>query len=311
MLSGASLRVCYLGISNPGFSRNRVFIRALRDAGVTVHECFDQTPGWRRYRNLYRKHRALRGGYDVMLVGYPGQTVTWFARLLAGGHAPVVLDALASRYEADVLSRQPGKRRSLYALKMRLIDFFGCRLAHLVLVETEARARYFEARGLAKPGGAARVFSGADDDAFHPRPDVAKRSRFTAIFRGRLMSEAGVCHVVDAAALLANEGVDFLIVGFGDKLEEIPSQISRLRLSNVTLETRNYTTLADLAVLLASCHVSLGQFEDHERLSRTIPPKAFETAAVGVPYVTARAAGISEIFQDGASALFVPPANPR
>lgn len=306
----SDLRVCYLGISDPGFSRNRTFIAALRAKGAVVHECFDRTPGWRRYRNLWRRHRELVGRYDVMVVGYPGQTVTWFARLLARGRAPVVLDALASRYEADILSRQPGKRRSLYALKMWLIDFVGSRLAHLVLVETDAQARYFERLRLVSPGRAVRVFGGADEDAFHALPEVPKRPEFTVIFRGRMMLEAGVRHIVDAAAVLAPQGVRFRLLGFGDTLAAIQRQVADLGLANVEVDTKNYPDLRDLAVALAECHVSLGQLEAHERLERTIPHKAFETAAVGVPYVTAAAAGIAELFVDGESALFVPPADP-
>ena len=54
----------------------------------------------------------------------------------------------------------------------------------------------------------------------------------------------------------------------------------------------------------------LGQFEDNPRLSRTIPHKAFEAFAMGIPYLTGDALAIREIANDGVSAFYVPLADP-
>jgi len=62
---------------------------------------------------------------------------------------------------------------------------------------------------------------------------------------------------------------------------------------------------------MLSCHISLGQFADHERLDRTIPHKAFESLALGLPYVTARAKGILEILRDGENCFMTNPADSK
>ena len=82
------MTVCYFGISSPDFSRNRIYRDALRSKGVRIVDCFDETPGWRKFLHLYRKHRILKGTYDVLIVAYPGHAIVWFARLIAT--APVV-----------------------------------------------------------------------------------------------------------------------------------------------------------------------------------------------------------------------------
>jgi hypothetical protein len=41
-----------------------------------------------------------------------------------------------------------------------------------------------------------------------------------------------------------------------------------------------------------------GQISSHKRLIRTIPHKAFEAAYYGIPYFTAQAPGVRELFSD-------------
>jgi glycosyltransferase involved in cell wall biosynthesis len=59
--------------------------------------------------------------------------------------------------------------------------------------------------------------------------------------------------------------------------------------------------------MLETCNLLLGQLSDHPRLRVTIPHKAFEAAAMGKPYLTARAAGIQEFLVEGLEAeYFIP-----
>jgi glycosyltransferase involved in cell wall biosynthesis len=61
----------------------------------------------------------------------------------------------------------------------------------------------------------------------------------------------------------------------------------------------------DLRRIMLSSHVSLGQFENNDRLNRTIPHKAGESLALKLPYITGRSDGISELLVDGKSCLMV------
>ena len=55
---------------------------------------------------------------------------------------------------------------------------------------------------------------------------------------------------------------------------------------------------SDLAKVYNSAALTLGQLSDHKRLKRTIPHKAFESAFLSKPYLTARNFGINELFSE-------------
>ncbi len=308
-MKDGKLRICYFGVANAGFSRNRVYIDALRKSGeVEIVECFDGSPRFQKYWNLWSLHRPLRHTYDVMVVGYPGQSIVWFAKLIAT--APVMLDTIASLYEAEIVSRNPHKRWSLYALKMWLTDFQAYHLADLVTVESDSQVRYFKRMFGVSAKKCRRLFTGADDAVFRYDPSVKKHEAFTVLFRGRFLPEAGATHVLEAAEILKDTPIHFKVYGQGLLQKEIETRFKELSLPNVELDTKIYP-LEELPRLMAPCHVSLGQLAQHERLERTIPHKAFESIAMRLPYISARYPAISELLTEGESALMFSPGNAR
>jgi glycosyltransferase involved in cell wall biosynthesis len=300
------MKICYFGIYNPEFGRNKVYISGLRALGHEVIECRDSSPGFLKYARLRRTHRAIMkaGGYDAMVVGYPGHVMVPFAKRIS--HRPVVFDALCTLYEGEVLSRKV--MNPLKRWKIGYIDEKAALAADLILVETEAQKAFFARRFPIDPAKISRVWTGVDETSFNQAMGRAatKRSRFTAVFRGKFLPEAGVQHVIDAAKLLQGEGVDFLILGHGFLEKDIEAHIRRVRPANLEWIS-DWLPSDDIARRMAECHVSLGQLARHERLERTVPHKAFESLALGLPYVTARAAGISELLTDGTDCLMVEP----
>jgi glycosyltransferase involved in cell wall biosynthesis len=309
------MKICYFGIYDPEFGRNKVYIAGLRALGHEVVECRDTTPGLLKYSRLRRKHDAIlnAGGYDVMIVGYPGHIVVPFARRISP--KPVIFDALCTLYEGEVLSRGKYVRNTpidmLKRWRINYVDEKAAMTADLTLVETEAQKQFFVKRFALEGSKVARVFTGADESAFTPDPSIQKRSRFTAVFRGKFLPEAGVEHIVHAAKLLEDQGVDFLIIGNGHVEDRVRDIISTLAPKNIEWLSENLPMPADLSKKMQECHVSLGQFGKHERLERTIPHKAFESLALGMPYVTARAAGVSELLTDGTDCLMAEPGDVR
>lgn len=306
------MKICYFGISDPNFGRNKVYIDGLRAAGHEIIECFDSTPGVHKYQILRKKHQAIvdAGGYDVMIVGYPGHLVVPFAQRISS--KPVIFDALCTLYEGEVLSR--GKYRLNIFMRMRVnfIDEKAVMAADHILVETEAQKAFFVKRFGLDANRLSTVFTGCDEHIFNPAltARTPKRPTFTAVFRGKFLPEAGVKHIIEAARLLEHEGVSILILGHGFLENDVRAQIEKLKLPNLEWMS-DKPDLSELARRMAECHVSLGQFEAHDRLTRTIPHKAFESLALGLPYITARAQGISELLKDGSDCLMVNPGDPQ
>ncbi len=301
-------KVLYFGLFDPNFSRNKVYVDGLRQNGVEVTICTDTAPGFKKYWNLFWKHWALRNQYDLMIVGYPGYIVVPFAKLIT--HKKVIFDALCSYYESAILSRDAHKDIPFRKTYTHLIDWFATRCADTILVETKAQKEYFEHVLGVREGKCVVVYTGVDESIFALDRTVKKFDRFTVLFRGRITHEAGAEYVLQAAKLLENEQVDFLIIGYGwnTEMERFNAVMEELKPMNIT-HIAKQLPFEELVPMVQKCHIALGQFADHERLQRTIPHKAFEALALELPYITARAEGVSEIFTDGETCLMVNPAS--
>lgn len=306
------MKICYFGIYDPEFGRNKVYIAGLRALGHEIIECTDTSPGLLKYSRLRRKHDAIMraGGYDVMVVGYPGHLVVPFAQRISS--KPVIFDALCTLYEGEVLSRGKYRMNPFMRWRINFIDEKAVMTANHILVETQAQKEFFVKRFALDASKVTPVFTGCDEDVFNPSITAAvqKRPKFTAVFRGKFLPEAGVTHIIEAARILEKDDIQILILGHGFLEENVRAQVESLKLSNLEWMS-DKPDLPELARRMAACHVSLGQFESHERLGRTIPHKAFESLALGLPYVTAHAAGVSELLTDGQNCLMVPPGNPQ
>ncbi len=302
------MTIAWFGIYLPKFGRNKVYMAGLRQNGVNIIECRDDSPGPIKFLKLWQKHRKIKNDYDFLVVGYPGHIVTPLARLIS--NKPVVLDALCTLYEGEVISRGKYKNNPFMRGWVQLIDYLAVKSAHLVLVETEAQRKYFIDRFKIKESKVARVFTGVDETVFGYDSSVIKHPIFTAVFRGRLLPEAGVKHVIKAAKFLENEGVNFLVIGGGHLEKEVRSLIADLNPKNLEWISQ-FLPNDEVRKKILECHVSLGQFEDHDRLKRTIPHKAFEALSMQMPYVTSRTDAVQELFTDKKDVLLVNQADPE
>ncbi len=300
-------KICYFGIYNPEESRNRIYIRGFRNLGAEIIECRDTSKGLLKYFRLFFKHWKIRNNYDVLIVGYPGHVVVWLAKLIS--NKLIIFDALCTMEDGVIISRKLYNKFSPKYFYIKFVDWLAVKSANLVLVESEAQKKYFDSK-FGMNNKYKVVYTGADGGYFFKDENIRKRDRFTVVFRGKFLPEAGVKYVIEAANILKNEDIYFLIIGNGFLEKEIKLQIEKLKLKTLELISRNLHS-DEMRSLMLQCHISLGQFEDHERLSRTIPHKAFESLALGLTYITARAEAISEILNDKENVLFVNPADPK
>ena len=301
------MKICYFGIYNPDESRNRIYMRGFRQLGVDIIECRDNSRGFVKYFKLFKKHWKIRNDYDLMIVGYPGHSVVPLAKIIS--RKKVFFDALCSMYEGVVISRQKFSPFSLSAFYYKMIDLLAVRFADIILLETQNQKKYFE-NNFGQSSKYRVVYTGADDSIYHPDLNIKKRDKFTVVFRGKFLPEAGVKYVISAAKFLENENVDFLIIGNGWLEKEVIQQIEDLKPLNLEFVNK-FVPDGELQRMMLSCHISLGQFENHERLMRTVPHKAYESLALGLPYVTARADGVSEILTDRVNCIMVNPSDPQ
>ena len=299
--------ICWFGIYDPAFSRNRIYMRGLRERGHTVVECRDSSPGLLKWWRLYQKHRALKGGYDVLVVGYPGHVVVPLARLIS--RRRVVADLLGSLSDAGEHSHH---HNLWHRLKNRLIDWLAVLCAHKILLETQAQKKYFSER-FGRTHKYHALYTGVDETEFYcAGGDTSKRDGFLVVFRGALKPESGLLHILKAAEFLKEDdaSIRFRIIGTGYLSEAARALIVERNLTNVEFINRR-VPFEELRALVCQADASLGQFESNPRLDRTIPHKAFESMHMGLSYITADTPAIQELFEDNVSAILVPPADPQ
>lgn len=304
------MKVCFFGIYDPGYARNRVLQLGFERLGHAVVHCrVDPRAhrGARKYFALWREYRKIRAErFDLVIVCFPGQSVVWLARMLFGRR--IIFDAFLSLYDSNVFDRALYGKNDPRAWKDWLLDKTGCMLARKVLLDTNAHIDYFaEQFGVAR-GKMVRVWIGADDSVFYPR-NAPLEATFTVNFHGNFIPLQGVSTIIAAADALNNEDIDFRIIGSGQEFALIEKDVAKRSLARVHLLGRK--PVSDISGYIASAHVSLGIFGDTEKTSRVIPNKVYEALAMGKACITADTGALRELADADDMVCAIPAANPQ
>lgn len=295
MLDGC--RIAYLGHHDPSYSRNRILAKALRRTGADVTQIADPRPYLQRTPSLLR--RAGRLEIDAVVVGFPSHSDMLAARWLARWKGvPVVFDPLTSLWENAVIDRRSAAPGSVRASRYRLYDKLSCRLADLVLIDTQAHIEFFRGElGLSRTRFR-RVWVGADEDVMRPRDPPPDEADYSVFFYGSFLPFQGVEYIVRAAHLLEQrrQPARFLICGDGLTRPSVRGLSERLGVRSVTFLPR--CSVERLASLIAGSHVCLGVFGTNAKALRVIPNKVFDALACRRAVITADAPAIREGLRD-------------
>jgi len=298
-------KVLYFGIYNPSFIRNKVIHLGFRRLGYEVVECRvdpNILGRFEKYRKLYRLGREhAKQRYEYVIVGFPGATVVWLARLLFGKR--IIFDAFLSQYDTNVLDRKLYGAWSLQGMKDWLLDWYSCMLSSLVLLPEEVHIDFFVKTFHIPKQKFIRVFTGANDEVFHPIAGAVKNESFTVHFHGSFIPLQGVRYIMEAADILKDEKVHFQLIGSGGKLyEQMQDEKKKRGLSNVAFEGRK--PLEEIPSYISRAHVCLGVFGESDKAKRVISNKVYECLASGGVIVTARTPAMEELLTDREHVLF-------
>jgi glycosyltransferase involved in cell wall biosynthesis len=295
MLAGR--HIAHVGHHDPRYSRNRIVAHALALSGAEVTQIADA----RRY--LRRTPRLIgdmaRADFDAVVVGFPSHSDVPVARAAARWKGiPTVFDPLTSLWENAVIDRQSAAPGSIRARKYRLYDSLACRLADLILLDTQAHIDFFcDEFGLARRKFH-RVWVGADERIMQPRQPPPDEDDFVVFFYGGFRPFQGVDTIVRAARALERRGerVRFLVCGDGPTYAEVRGLSERIGATSVTFLPR--CAVERLADLMAGSHVCLGVFGTNAKAQRVIPNKVFDALACRRPVITGDSAAIREALTD-------------
>ena len=161
--------ICYFGDYDPSYNRTAVLLKGLEQAGVSVLHCNVRgKSGINLYRELWKQHQALKGKYDMLFVGLGNaRLMPTFAHFISS--KPVVWEPLFALYDNWVFDRKYVKPHSLKAYKLWFVDWLGCQLADLVVLDVDTHARFFQNLFNLPARKLSHALVGADTDIFYPR----------------------------------------------------------------------------------------------------------------------------------------------
>jgi glycosyltransferase involved in cell wall biosynthesis len=286
------MRVCYFGIFDPEYNRNKVIIEGLKENGVDVIFCWSEKKGISKYFELYRKHKKIKNDYDVMIVGFPGWTMMIWARIITN-KKKIIFDCFTSVYDSAVNDRKTVKKYCPRALYYWCLDYLSCKLANLVLLDTNEHIKYFvDTFGINKEKFI-RSWVGST-----MKPGKRKQDDSVIVtFYGSDIPLQGVECVIEAVLLIKDKNIQFQIIG---------TKIKK-RFKDVTQENIKFydnVSYKELNQLYIDSDIVLGIFGDTDKAKRVIPNKVYDGLAVGRTIITADTVAVKELLGDE-NALFV------
>ncbi len=297
--------VCYFGNYDSNYSRNRVLISGLRQNGAEVIECNDRSKFLLKYLRLFLKHHKIKNKYNVMVVGFPGQSVMLLAKLIC--RKKIIFDAFLSLYDSMVFDRKVCLPNSLKAKYYWFLDWFSCGLADKILLDTRAHIDYFVKTFKIRPEKFTRIFVGTDK-TFTPQVAPKVTEKFLVHFHGSYIPLQGIQYIIDAAEILKNEDIIFQMVGRGQEFGKIMEKVNKFNLQN-NFNFINSVPLTELPAYIAKADLCLGVFGDSAKTDRVIPNKVYEYLAMEKPIITAETSAAKELFEDNREVAFCQPAS--
>ncbi len=314
MIKSESMKkVCFFGIYDREYPRNKVIIRGFEENGFEVIHCNvnpKEVKGFKKYQRLFEQARKLNGHtFQFVWVAFPGHTCVGLARLLFPKNQ-LIYDIFVSQYEANVLDRKVHHRLSLAAFKDWFLDWHSLKFANIVTLDTNEQINMFSQKYGLNKTRAIRIFL-SSALPLDPQPLQSRGDSCLVHFHGSFIPLHGVEYIIRAAKLLANEkNITFRLVGGGQQLGEMKELAQKLQLSNIEF-TGRLQDYNEVLNYLKNADVMLGMFASSGRGHLVIPNKIFEGMVYGKAILSADTPAMHELFIDRENVLLCKPGDPR
>lgn len=285
--------------------------KGLLDHNLEVVECRTSVGGfYAKWRDLYRTWQTVAAKTDVLYVlfmGYYLMPLAWYLARRRG--IPVILDALVSQYDTEVVDRRRVSGYHPRAWFLWGLDWISYCMADAIVVDTSAHKNFFVDRFNVDARNIIVVPLGCRSDLFVPSIQDEAHEGFIVEFHGSFIPLQGVEFILQAARILQDMGekVHFEFVGDGQTLPEMQSLAKELNLHNVTFIGRKHPT--DIPHFIGHADVCLGIFGVTDKALRVIPHKVFECLSSGKAVITERSPAALELLRDRDGVCMVEPGN--
>lgn len=254
-----------------------------------------------RIKGLLRLHSAE---IDALLIRGPSPLLPALANAL---DVPLAL-LLVGDYLGEIAPSQPRWRKTAIHWWARWNQQQQLAAAKQALTFVNSRQLYQELRPFVPNLYETRTTTLTDDD-FYRREDTCAAKPIHLLYTGRIAHEKGLTHIVDAAAMLVQQGEDVMldIVGWEEKNSAVLDTLQ---------QQANALGIGERVVYHGFKSVGEALFE-HYRLadvymicstkSEGFPRTIWEALAHSLPVVATRVGSIPAFLEDGVTARLVTP----
>lgn len=313
-MSNKKTAIAYFGNYPPLYTRVRTTLKGLRKNGVEIHECSSDYPWrWLRLIILTFKYLKIAKKVNALMVSEGGQAYVPLAKILAVlTKKPLLFDAFLSYYHVLVIDTKMVKPQSLKGRYFFYLDKLSCKLADLVLLDTEEHINYFCQTFTLPHSKFLSLPVGSDDEWFYPMVKKSNQgsSSFIVFLVASFYPLHGIEHVVQAAKILEEyPDIKFIIAGNGPTRKTIEQLIKSLSSKNIKLQ--DFVPPYELPYLMREADVCLGQFGNTEHTQLVVPAKVYDALAMQKPVITGNTNAVRKVLTDKENVILCPVADPQ
>ncbi|MBU6417697.1 MAG: glycosyltransferase, partial [Xanthomonadaceae bacterium] len=300
-----------------GKPRIRILRDGLRARGVEITEIHKDVwegigdkSAMRDMRAWLRRGLRLLGAYplliwrymrapahDLVLVSYPGQLDVLVLRPFAWMRRKrIAFDWFISAFDTVVEDRRLLGRRNPLAWMLWTGEWLASRAANLVFMDTAAHARRMEELFRLAPNSVGRVWVGAERAFFESGLHQLPSEPMQVLFYGQFIPLHGIGTIIEAARLLRDAPIRWILVGRGQEAPRIHALLAEEPLP--ALRWVEWVPYDQLGEWIKRADVCLGIFGTSDKAASVIPNKVFQIVAGGRPLVTRDSPAIRELLTD-------------
>jgi glycosyltransferase involved in cell wall biosynthesis len=246
-----------------------------------------------------------REKFDFITIGFYAHLIMFSIGILS--HPPILLDIFLSTFDTLCYDRKLCKPKSLLGLLAYYLDYFSCKWANFILLDTNAHINYFVDTFNLSIKKFTAIPVGCNEDIFYPRKIVNKKSQdFIVLYYSTYLPLHGVDIVIRAAKELAQiKDIKFRLIGKGPTFYKINEMVKYLGLKNVELIPQ--LPIHKLAIEIAEADICLGgHFGKSDKAKRVIPGKIYQILASEKPLIAADTIANRELLIHGENAILCP-----
>jgi glycosyltransferase involved in cell wall biosynthesis len=289
------------------YPRNRLIFQSISHF-ATVYPIFSNHHSlfYRLSLVAYRLLKTNIPHLDAYFIGFFGQPLVFLTRVRWKG--PLILDAFVSAYDTLCFDRKVFSPKSPLGLLTFYLDRLSCHLADVVIVDTQAQARYFQQTFQIPEPKIQVIYAGCDDDLFRPL-EVSPNEVPIILFYGTFLPLHGIDIIIQAAYQLRSERLLFQLIGHGQEYEKARFLVSKLKLNNVQFLPP--VPLETLPLIINRATICLGgPFGRSSKAQRVITSKTFQCLAAGKPTIVGETPANKELFTHSKNVWMCPVGNP-